>query len=142
MSVHISKLKRAPQELPPVGGFFIPKFRMTTLNAKGFTTPQIYLTYGLFLISGWALLYRHAEEANAQNYINITATSMQSNVLTLMHGPIVEVEANIHPLRTPLSFLGNPDYRTRAFVNAVALHESHEIVDKYRKQQGFSKADQ
>lgn len=130
-----SAWKSGSQELPPKGGFFIPKFRISTITQKGFTTPQMIFLYGLFIAGGWSILGHYSELRNGQNYINVSSTSMQKHVLDMMHGPATFVQKSIHPYRPPVSFFGEVDARTRTFVSGVALLEQKMAVDEYRKKQ-------
>jgi hypothetical protein len=127
-----------PQDMPPKGGYFFPKYRMSTLMPKGLTTYQIVFTFlGAWAFGQFAL--GEYSEWRSGRFMSQTAQFMaQRRLFDVLYGPSETISHQSDPslLRMHGIEIFKPitgrDRRVETFITSVMADEKRNIVNQWR----------
>lgn len=126
-----------PQDMPPKGGFFFPKFRMSTLQPKGLTTYQIVFSFFGLWAFGF-LSYRDRSEVASARALVVTAQTMcQRHIMRVMYGEPESVSQQTDPMADKWcgfdpSMLRPRDKRIETFISTIMNEEQRMLANQFR----------
>eukprot|EP00461_Guttulinopsis_vulgaris_P004307 UN04308 len=124
----------APQEMPPEGGFQVPKYRMQTLLHKGFSPKQCAAGFVGLMIFGFYAFNRTTELLNAKRLVEIQHIDAQSRLNRMLYGPPQSIGVGLgNATRNRKRSQHNWQKRNELFINSIAADEAKLRVDQWRQ---------
>jgi hypothetical protein len=120
--------------MPPKGGFIFPKFRLTTLLPKGFSTNQIWFGFFAALGYGFFSAKQYKTKENAQNLLWVEQIDAQAHVIDVLYGaPQLGSRDGKRRRGNMFDGLWYKEPRATTFAQGVALSEGQQIIQQWRE---------
>lgn len=128
-----------PQDMPPKGGYFFPKYRLSTLTPKGLTSYQIAFSFFGLWAYGLYSLVEHSEWRNGRVLGFVSQFFAQRTVSHVLYGPATRLHESVDPTTVKmfglelLPWLKGRDPRSEAFITSIMTDDKRQQVDRWRQ---------